>query len=504
MSRATIGLLVGPATVATLSAVLIAGLDPRTAQPDAGPVPAQPPVEIAPEPHVPRWPAPGSPAAGLPPEPDSLQWEPAAPALPKLGLVGVSDDGRMLATAHWKAEWERGPSGLCLWNLETGERRHVPIKKPGEPSWLTVGFSPDGKSMAVRFSGHLSLWGVGGDKPKAEIDPGDWRESRRLPVFSPDGAAVALGGSELLGFEGDGLTRQYFGGPAIAEGFTYSTPTWSPDGRWIAALTQTTSHLCVWDTRSGEVAWKTPKLGHAHGSADVRFSADSGRVLVIDWGAGSVTEWDNTTRKVVREGKVPPAGSGGRDASADGSRLAWVNGHGGRTRSGSITVADAGGTELRRIRSPVSIASIRLSGNGKRLAATGDDDSLRVYDTENGTVVRTIHDGWSAALHVAYREGGAVIRSTHADHSIREQESATGKPLRITRLPLPEDEYLVAISPDARLWATVTGGASFGCGTPTGDARGCGARRSFRSRCETPTGTGLPEPNGYLNRISRP
>jgi WD40 repeat protein len=169
----------------------------------------------------------------------------------------------------------------------------------------------------------------------------------------------------------------------------------------------------------------------------------------VNWRAGAISEWDIASKKKVRDAKVPAVNG---DLAADGSRLAWLD----PTGAPAVIVADADGKELRRVPLPGSLQAFRLSGNGKRLAVRAWDGSLRIYDADSGALVRTVSDGWSPALHVAYREAGAVVRSVLADGSIREQDGATGRPLRLTRLDLPAGEHFVTASADGRLCATVT------------------------------------------------
>ncbi|MBM3980905.1 MAG: hypothetical protein FJ304_11580 [Planctomycetes bacterium] len=457
MSRSLSRLAVVLAGFAALVVALTVAPGPRPVSPPAtpmakagaevAPLPLARP-EVAPEPSAPRWRASGPALPGLPADAEALTWEPAAPALQPPILAGFSPDGRFLATVHIASRWETEPSGLYIWDIETGTRLRVPTKDPGQPYWMNVGFAPDNTALAVRFGGHLSIWDATAAKPKAELSTGDWRESFRQPVFAPDGGAVALGGSDLLVFDAGTRKARPFGTPALPKGTSYSAPVWSPNGRWLAAVTESASHVCVWDADSGEVAWKSPELPHGYGTA-VAFTADSKRVIAVNWRAGALSEWDIATKKRVRDAKVPAVNG---DLAADGSRLAWLDAAG----APAVVIADADGKELRRIPLPGTVQAFRLSGNGKRLAVRGWDGSLRVYDAGTGALVRTVSDGWSPALHVAYRANGAVVRSVHADGTIREQDAATGQPLRLTRIDLPNGEHFVTASTDGRLWATVT------------------------------------------------
>jgi WD40 repeat protein len=214
----------------------------------------------------------------------------------------------------------------------------------------------------------------------------------------------------------------------------------------------------VWNAKTGAFLWDSPELKE-HMSPVIRFTPDSKHVLAVNWW-GSITEWEAATGKKVRERKVPEFNTGRQlaDVSADGSRFVWVNPQQLNDYSGpvSVVVTDGEGRELRRIRQPASVRALRLSGNGRRVAIAGGGGSLRVFDTVTGLLVRTLQDGASQVLHVAFRADGKVIRSTHEDATIREYNSANGKLIRLTQLELPPGEHLITISPDGRLWATAT------------------------------------------------
>lgn len=440
--------------LAALGALVVALAFVPGPRPAPAPLVAMPQVEVAPaprarpdvapEPGAPRWRAFGPTLPGLRADAEALAWEPAADAGPPPNLVGFSADGRFVATVHIASRWETEPSGLYIWDLGTGARRRVPTKDPGHPYWMNVGFAPGNAALAVRFGGHLSVWDATPAKPKAELATGDPTVSFRQPVFAPDGRAVALGGYELLAFDAGTLKLRPFGTPAVPKGTEYSAPVWSPDGRWIAAAAQSPGRVCVWDAASGEVAWKSEELPAGQGNA-VAFTSDSKRVIGVNWHAGALGEWDFAAKKKVREAKVPLTVG---DLATDGSRLAWLA----PGRAPTLVIADADGKEQRRVPLPGGASAFRLSGNGKRVAVRGYDGSLRVYDVDSGALVRALHDGWSPALHVAYREGGAVLRSVHADGTIREW----GETGLLTRIDLPAGEHLVTVSDDGRLWATVT------------------------------------------------
>src|SRR5262249_29848666 len=144
----------------------------------------------------------------------------------ELTPVSLSPDGRTLAAAA------RGDKQVRLWDVRARkELEPLPIK-PGRSKFSVapaVGFSPDGKLLAVTSEGEVGVWDVAARK---EVQRLKGREpDLGIPVFSRDGKRLAAG-----------------------------------DGRGVA----------LWDLTTGEPCHD---LGHGHGVAAVAFAPD-GRSIV--------------------------------------------------------------------------------------------------------------------------------------------------------------------------------------------------------------------------------
>ena len=142
----------------------------------------------------------------------------------------------LLASTAVLAQAPGGGSEQPKWdvNAPPGQRlRQVPINV-SEGTWMNVDVSPDGRTIAFDLLGDLYTMPIAGGRP-ARITSGLAFDMQ--PRFSPDGRQLAFtsdrgGGDNIWVMNVDGS-----GARAITtETFTLlNNPTWSPDGRFIAA-----------------------------------------------------------------------------------------------------------------------------------------------------------------------------------------------------------------------------------------------------------------------------
>ncbi|WP_379922357.1 amidohydrolase family protein [Erythrobacter sp. R86502] len=122
------------------------------------------------------------------------------------------------------------------WNVEAPKGaviKQVPIRTD-EGTWIDVDVSPDGRTLAFTLLGDIYTMPIEGGTPRRIADGLAWDVQ---PRFSPDGSRIAFtsdrgGGDNIWVMNTDGTDKRQ----VTKENFRLlNQPTWSPDGRFIAA-----------------------------------------------------------------------------------------------------------------------------------------------------------------------------------------------------------------------------------------------------------------------------
>jgi WD40 repeat protein len=106
-------------------------------------------------------------------------------------LAFTPDSKMLVGTGYTKKKFEN-VAGVHLWDAATGKHLREVFGATGGYSLTSFALSPDGKTVAVGFSGHtLELWDVAGGKRLFEFE----RHSNQVHgvAFSPDGKLLASG-----------------------------------------------------------------------------------------------------------------------------------------------------------------------------------------------------------------------------------------------------------------------------------------------------------------------
>ncbi|URW74649.1 amidohydrolase family protein [Sphingomonas donggukensis] len=151
------------------------------------------------------------------------------------------------------AKWDvNAPPGAVI--------RQVPINVD-EGSWMDVDVSPDGRTIAFTLLGDIYTMPIAGGTPRRIAEGLAWEVH---PRFSPDGRRIAFtsdrgGGDNIWVMNTDGSDKRQ----VTKESFRLTNqPTWSPDGRFIAAKKHFTTGRSL---GTGEV-W----LYHVSGGAGIQ------------------------------------------------------------------------------------------------------------------------------------------------------------------------------------------------------------------------------------------
>ncbi|MFZ4687602.1 MAG: amidohydrolase family protein [Polymorphobacter sp.] len=223
--------------------------------------------------------------------------------------------------------------------------RQVPIDTT-EGSWMDVDVAPDGKALAFSLLGDIYTMPIAGGTPTRIAEGLAWEVQ---PRFSPDGKRIAFtsdrgGGDNIWVMNTDGSDKRQ----VTKEEFRLlNQPTWSADGRYIAAKKHFTTGRSlgtgeVWlyhASGGGGVALvKKPNEQHQKELGEPTYTADGKGIYysrnitrgpVFEYAQDSNTDLFNIERYDLDSGEISTvvSGAGGSvrpTPSPDGRMIAFV------------------------------------------------------------------------------------------------------------------------------------------------------------------------------------
>ncbi len=366
--------------------------------------------------------------------------------------AAFSPDGKTLAVAFSGVEQGiPGPGKITLWQVESGKELGTLTGHQGTVPALA--FSPDGKVLASGgIDRMLCLWDVASRKElgKAQMLP----TSIQQLAFSRDGKTLILSGKEnhvRLWDVAAWRERVVAEGPGDA----IVAIAHSPNGK-LAASVSSRGGIWLWDAATGKYL-RTLE----YGSPPVRFSAD-GKSLVSGLGHSWLQVWD--ARSGEKQQSIPVAGGlyGNTVMTPDGKTLASCS------RS-TIHLSSAGGEEKLRIlklpskeeppqqrgkrrpRTRTQLFACRFSGDGKTLYACSKETHVLRWDVATGNSLPPIGGQDGGANGIALAPDGRSVATVTAAGALYLWETATGQPRFVTKDA--GHAAPAAFSPDGRLLA---------------------------------------------------
>lgn len=349
------------------------------------------------------------------------------------------------------AKWDvNAPPGAAV--------RQVPINVD-EGSWMDLDVSPDGKSLAFNLLGDIYVMPITGGTPTRIAEGLAWEVQ---PRFSPDGRRIAFtsdrgGGDNIWLMNVDGSDKRQ----VTREDFRLlNQPTWSPDGRFVAAKKHFTTGRSlgtgeVWlyhvSGGAGVVLVKRPNEQHQKELGEPIFAADGKSVFytrnvtpgpIFEYAQDSNTDLFHIERYDLETGEVTTAVSGAGGSvrptpSPDGKKIAFVRRERAKSKlyvkdltSGVETkVYDALDQDVQEVWA--------VSGLYPNMAWTPDGKSIVFW--AGGKIRRVDADGANAAV-IPFRvnDTRGVIDGPHPQITVAPERFQTKMP------------RFAAVSPDGR------------------------------------------------------
>ncbi|TQV72136.1 amidohydrolase family protein [Aliikangiella marina] len=210
-----------------------------------------------------------------------------------------------LATATAASEKHEGNK----WDVNNppGEAYQANIEV-NEGTWMNISVSPDGETIAFDLLGDIYTLPIKGGKAKALTKTIAWEMQ---PQFSPDGKQIVFtsdagGGDNIWLMDRDGTNQRQL----TKESFRLlNSPTWSPDGQYIAARKHFTSRrslgageIWLYHTAGGKGLQLNKRPNDQKDLGEPAFSANGKKVFFSrDSTPGKIFEYSKDSNQVIYE-----------------------------------------------------------------------------------------------------------------------------------------------------------------------------------------------------------
>jgi WD40 repeat protein/serine/threonine protein kinase len=308
----------------------------------------------------------------------------------KVNAVAFSVDGKTFASGS-------DDRSIRLWDIDGGDSKTTIAGHTN--SVTTVAFSPDGTRLISGSSdGMLILWTVDRGLRLHGFEV-PFSFGVRSAVFSPDG-------KRILSSSHSNLYLWYVSSGALLSTIgvhgSYRAAV-SPDGSWLAAVTDDTLHLL--DAEIGAPLQRREEKGSYY-SSDVIVSPD-GALLAIESFDRTLTLWElggefvqvRTSENQMLVGPIAFSPDGSKYATSDDDHTLHVW----DLKKGIVLQKISGHTGR--------ISNLSFSPDGSLLASTGVNRSIELWEIESGVLLHTLEGHSGAVSLLAFSPSGEWLAS---------------------------------------------------------------------------------------------
>jgi WD40 repeat protein/serine/threonine protein kinase len=330
--------------------------------------------------------------------------------------------------------------------LSAGRDRRIALWKtrprpPASPqTWhsapvLALAFSPDTSVLATgSFDGKVSFRSPREGHHKMQED---WRAPEKVLALAYHPAGRLLAAGLARGTSSSLIIRHVTTGrQAVLSGHAgaASAVAFSVDGKWLASA-GAGGFIRLWQGSPDDTAWRpVGKLaGHSLLVSGLAFGPDS--LLASTARDGKVMIWNVETGKLLREARVRPdvpdrvdAGKLGMSLpfpgvafSPDGKQVATGGCFGGDesdTAPGVVLLDVETGAEHKLVGHTGGVQSLTFSPDGSRLATSGRDGVVRLWDPRRREEVLTLSGYVRSALTIAFSPDGRFLAASSWDNTV--------------------------------------------------------------------------------------